>query len=61
MAKISDEVKKIIGEVHPSIVATIDNNGRPNASLRGSFRVLDDGYVIFTSDSGKYTLMNIRG
>jgi len=60
MAKISDEVKKIINEVRPAIVATADRNGRPNASLRGSFRVLDDEHVIFTDGGRMYTLKNIR-
>lgn len=60
MAKISDEVKKIISDVHPAIVATAGKDGKPNASLRGSFRVLDDEHVIFSDGGRMYTLNNIR-
>ena len=60
MAKISEEVKKIISEVRPAMVATASKNGRPNVSPRGSFRVLDDEHVIFTDGGRMYTLANLR-
>ncbi len=60
MAKISDEVKKIISEVRPAMVATADKDGKPNVSPRGSFRVLDDEHVIFTDGGRMYTLANLR-
>lgn len=60
MAKISEEVKKIISEVRPAMVATASKDGKPNVSPRGSFRVLDDEQVIFTDGGRMYTLANIR-
>ncbi len=44
MAKLSEEVKKIINEVRPAMVATAGKDGKPNVSPRGSFQVLDDEY-----------------
>jgi predicted pyridoxine 5'-phosphate oxidase superfamily flavin-nucleotide-binding protein len=60
VAKLSEEVKKILIEVHPSLVATADKNGRPNVSPKGSFRVLDDEHVIFVEAGRLYTLTNLR-
>ena len=41
-------------------MATASKDGRPNVSLRGSFRVLDDEHVIFTDQGRLYTLANLR-
>ena len=41
MVMIPDEVKKfLIGEL--AFVATVDAEGKPNVSAKGSLRVLDD-------------------
>ncbi len=60
MAKLSEEAKKIISEVHPAQVATANKKGRPNVSNRGSFRVLDDEHVIFYERGQMYTLANLK-
>ncbi len=60
MAKLSEEAKKIISEVHPAQVSTAGKDGKPNVSPRGSFRVLDDEHVIFTDAGRLYTLANIK-
>ena len=60
MAKLSEEAKKIISEVHPALVATAGKDGRPNVSPKGSFRVLDDEHVIFVEGGRLYTLANLR-
>lgn len=60
MAKLSEEVKKIIRDVRPAQVATANKHGRPNVSPRGSFRILDDEHVIFTDGGRMYTLANLR-
>jgi len=60
MAKISEEAKKIISDVHPAMVATAGKSGKPNVSPRGSFKVLDDEHVIFTDGGRMYTLANLR-
>jgi len=60
MAKLSEEAKKIISEVHPAMVATAGKDGKPNVSPRGSFRILDDEHVVFSDGGRMYTLANLR-
>ncbi len=60
MAKLSEEAKKIISEIHPACVATASRGGKPNVSPRGSFRVLDDEHVAFIEGGQLYTLANLK-
>ena len=60
MAKLSEEAKKIISEVHPAQVATANKDGKPNVSAKGSFRVLDDEHVIFADLNSPRTVANLR-
>jgi len=60
MTKLSEECKKMIGEIHPGIIATADKSGKPNVSVKGSFRVLDDEHVIFGDIFSPRTVANLR-
>lgn len=60
MTKLSDEAKKAIGEIRPSMVATASRTGKPNVSAKGSFRVLDDEHVVFADIASPRTVANIR-
>jgi len=60
MAKLSEEAKKIIGEVTPALIATASKEGKPSVSVKGSFRVLDDEHVAFVEGGRLYTLANLR-
>ena len=60
MAKLSEEAKKIIGELRPAVVATANKDGKPNVSPKGSFRVLDDEHIIFIERGRLYTLANLK-
>ena len=60
MAKLNSEVKRIISEIHPALVATSSRSGRPNVAPKGSFRVLDDDHVIFVEGGRMHTLANLR-
>jgi hypothetical protein len=60
MAKLSDEAKKLIGELAPALVATASKNRKPNVSVKGSFRVLDDEHVIFADIASPRTMANLR-
>lgn len=59
MAKLSEEAKKAIGELGPSVIATASKDGKPNVSLKGSFRVLDDEHVIFADIASPQTIANL--
>ena len=60
MAKLSEEAKKIINEVHPGLVATADRDGKPNVSAKGSFRVLDNEHVVFSDVASPRTIANLQ-
>ena len=60
MTKLSEEAKKAIGEIRPSLVATASRTGKPNVSAKGSLRVLDDEHIVFADIASPRTVANIR-
>ncbi len=60
MAKLTEEAKKAIGEIRPSLVATASKAGKPNVSAKGSLRVLDDDHVVFADIASPRTVANIK-
>jgi predicted pyridoxine 5'-phosphate oxidase superfamily flavin-nucleotide-binding protein len=60
MTRLSDEVKKMIAEIRPGIIATASKDGKPNVSAKGSFRVLDDEHVIFADINSPRTIANLK-
>ncbi len=60
MTKLTDEAKKAIGEIRPSLVATASKSGKPNVSAKGSLRVLDDEHVVFADIASPRTVANIK-
>lgn len=60
MAKLSEEVKTMIAEIRPGIIATASKDGKPNVSAKGSFRVLDDEHVIFADINSPRTIANLK-
>ena len=60
MAKLSEELKTIIREIHPAYIATASRDGKPNVSAKGSFRVLDDDHLVFTDVKSPRTVANLK-
>jgi uncharacterized protein len=60
MAKLTEEAKKAIREIRPSLVATASKTGKPNVSAKGSLSVLDDEHVVFAHISSPRTVANIK-
>jgi predicted pyridoxine 5'-phosphate oxidase superfamily flavin-nucleotide-binding protein len=60
MAKLTEEAKKAIGAIRPSLVATASKSGKPNVSAKGSLRVLDDEHVLFADVASPRTIANIK-
>lgn len=60
MAKLTEEVRRIIAEFGPALIATASKAGKPNVSPKGSFRVLDDEHVIFANIASPRTMANIK-
>ncbi len=59
MGKLTTEAQKVIGEVHPALVATANRSGKPNVSAKGSLRVLDDEHVVFANVASLRTIANL--
>ncbi len=60
MTRLTDEAKKAVAEIRPSLVATASRTGKPNVSAKGSLRVLDDEHVAFADIASPRTVANIR-
>lgn len=60
MVKMSEEVKKAVGECKPALVATASQAGKPNVSAKGSLRVLDDDHLVFVNTRSPGTLANLQ-
>jgi predicted pyridoxine 5'-phosphate oxidase superfamily flavin-nucleotide-binding protein len=60
MAKLTEEAKKAVGTIRPSLVATANKAGKPNVSAKGSLRVLDDEHLLFADVASPRTVANIR-
>jgi predicted pyridoxine 5'-phosphate oxidase superfamily flavin-nucleotide-binding protein len=60
MAKLTDDAKKAIAEIRPSLIATASKTGKPNVSAKGSLRVLDDEHVLFADIASPRTIANIK-
>lgn len=60
MAKLTEDAKKIIGDVRVAMVATANKQGMPNVSPKGSFRVVDDEHVAFGNVRSPRTMANLK-
>ncbi len=66
MAKLSEEVKEIIGEFGAVSIATANKAGMPHVSPRGTFRilpdvrVLDDEHVVFVNIGTRRVEANLK-
>lgn len=60
MAKMSEDVKKLVTETKPGLIATSSKSGKPNVSAKGSFCVIDDEHVAFAEIKSPKTLANLR-
>jgi len=59
MTKLSEEAKALIKDTHPGFIATASAAGRPNVSLKGSLRVLDDEHIAFADIHSPGTIANL--
>ena len=59
-AKLTGEVKKIIAEAAPALIATSSMNGKSHVQVKGSFRVIDDETLVFIDIDSPRTMANLR-
>ncbi len=60
MAILTAEMKEFIKEIKLGVAATVDGNGMPNASFKGSIQVLDDEHLIFADIFSAKTRRNLQ-
>ena len=59
MGKLTDDMKRIVTEQKLGFVATVDADGTPNLSPKGTFLVLDDDHIMFGEIRSPNTVRNI--
>jgi uncharacterized protein len=60
MAKLSEEMKQLVGRQRLGFVATVCPDGTPNLSPKGTVSVLDDEHLIFADIRSPATVSNLR-
>ena len=60
MVKLTEEAKQAIGNMRPSLVATVSKADKPNISIKGLLRILDDEHVILADVASPRTVTNIK-
>ncbi len=61
MARLSPQMQKVIAEQRLGFVASVDAEGAPNVSPKGTFLVRDDEHIMFGEIRSPNTLRNISG
>jgi pyridoxine/pyridoxamine 5'-phosphate oxidase len=59
-ARLTAEAKKIIAEAGPALIATASKNGKSHVQVKGSFRIVDDGTLVFVNIDSPRTMANLR-
>ena len=60
MALITDEMRQLIQRVRLCFAATVDPQGKPNLSPKGSIEVWDDDHLVFADIASPATVDNLK-
>ncbi len=60
MAILTDEVKSFVERTQLCFVATVNEDGTPNLSPKGSLAVFDDEHLVFANIASPDTVENLR-
>lgn len=61
MAKIDNKMKQMFENLkEPATIATIDSDGKPNVSCKGTMAVLDDENLCYAEVMGLKTYQNLK-
>ncbi len=60
MGILSDEMKRVVGEQRLGYIATVNADGTPNLSPRGTLAIWDDDTLIFADIRSPGTTRNLR-
>jgi predicted pyridoxine 5'-phosphate oxidase superfamily flavin-nucleotide-binding protein len=60
VATLTDDMKRVVTEQRLGFYATVNEDGSPNLSPKGSTYVLDDDHLVFADIRSPQTVANIR-
>lgn len=60
MSPITSDMRDIVDSAKLSFAATVDEDGSPSLSPKGSVRVYDDKHLIFMDIDSRHTMENLR-
>jgi uncharacterized protein len=58
--RLTDDMKRVVEEQRLAFVATVDADGTPNLSPKGTIAVLDDRRLMFADIASPRTVANLR-
>jgi predicted pyridoxine 5'-phosphate oxidase superfamily flavin-nucleotide-binding protein len=60
MGVLTEDAQRVVEEQRLSFVATVNDDGTPNLSPKGTIAVLDDGHLAFADIRSPRTIHNLR-
>src|SRR5262245_52493430 len=60
MVRLTDDMKRVVGEQRLGFVATVCSDGTPKLSPKGTTAVWDDEHLVFANIRSPTTLANLR-
>lgn len=60
MGILTDDMKRVVAEQRLGFVATVNEDGTPNLSPKGTTEVLDDDHLVFADLRSPQTIRNLR-
>jgi uncharacterized protein len=60
MTRLTDDMKRVVGEQRLGFYATVCDDGSPNLSPKGTTYVLDDDHLFFADIRSPQTVENVR-
>ncbi len=61
MVDLTEEMRRLVREQRLGYVATVDADGAPYVSPKGSLTVLDDSHLVFADIESPHTVRNLEG
>ena len=60
MNRITDDMKQIVNDIRLSFVATVNEDGSPYVSPKGTVRAVDDQHLVFVDIASPKTVKNLQ-
>jgi predicted pyridoxine 5'-phosphate oxidase superfamily flavin-nucleotide-binding protein len=60
VTRLTEDMRRIVDEQRLAFVATVNADGTPNLSPKGTIAVLDDEHLVFADLASPHTIENLR-